>query len=39
LQWAADKLVGKNSRIAVVELSRDDVQRHPIITTILDNLM
>lgn len=39
LQWAADRLVGKNSRIAVVELSRDDVQRHPIISTLLDNLM
>lgn len=39
LQWAADRLVGKNGRISVATLGRDDVQRHPVITTILDNLI
>jgi phosphate starvation-inducible PhoH-like protein len=39
LQWAADRLVGKSNRISVAEMSRDDVQRHPIISTILDNLV
>lgn len=39
LQWAADKLVGKNSRISVATMGRDDVQRHPVIFTILDNLI
>ena len=39
LQWAIDCLGGKNPRIGVVELSRDDIQRHPIITTILDYLV
>lgn len=39
LQWAIDRLIGKNPRIGVVTMSREDVQRHPIITTILDNLI
>lgn len=39
LQWAADRLVGRSNRIAVVQMLRSDIQRHPLIMTILDNLV
>lgn len=38
LAWAINALVGKNSEIAVTEMTLRDVQRHPIITTILECL-
>jgi phosphate starvation-inducible PhoH-like protein len=38
LKWAAQALVGKSPRIGVVELKDVDIQRHPLIRTILDAL-
>lgn len=36
--WAVDRLSGKNSRIGIVKLDKSDVQRHPLITSIIENL-
>lgn len=38
LEWAISCLTGKNARIATVRLDMSDVQRHPLIHTILTNL-
>lgn len=38
LAHAISRLRGKNSKIGVVEMNRDDIQRNPLIMTILDNL-
>jgi phosphate starvation-inducible PhoH-like protein len=38
LNWAISSLRGKSSSIGVVELSMRDIQRHPLIETILNNL-
>ena len=38
LQWALNALSGKSSDIGVVELYESDIQRHPLISTILKYL-
>jgi len=38
LNWAISALRGKSSSIGVVELSNRDIQRHPLIETIITNL-
>lgn len=38
LNWAISALRGKSSSIGVVELSTRDIQRHPLIETIISNL-
>lgn len=38
LAWAISSLTGKNEKIGVVNFSMRDIQRHPLIETILTNL-
>jgi phosphate starvation-inducible PhoH-like protein len=39
LRWAIDNLVGKHADIAVVKMHASDVCRHPLITTLVNNLI
>jgi phosphate starvation-inducible PhoH-like protein len=37
-EWALNALAGKDPKIGVAELGMSDIQRHPLIGTILTNL-
>lgn len=38
LRWAADALSGKSNRIGVVEMTAADIQRHPLVSVIVQHL-
>ncbi len=38
LQWAVDRLRGKEAEIGIAQMSDNDIQRHPLIKSILTNL-